>query len=139
MRVTLVVGLPGSGKSAWADERKAELSRNGMRGAVLDDPRTPDELLGALARARAESVAELIITDPYLCEPDVFARARERLVREGFDVHAVFFENDVQACLANAARRPDKAVAHLIEQLARRYQVPAGVLPLAVWRAPRNA
>jgi hypothetical protein len=119
MRISLLVGLPGSGKSSLAKTLGADV--------VVDDPMDPREVLGL-------ACAHLLIVDQSLCDPDSFEAATALLAAEypNAKLSALFFANDPQQCLRNAARRPDKIVDGRISMLSAVYAPPH--VDFAVWR-----
>lgn len=131
MRVVLVIGLPASGKTTWARTQVARLQALGVDARLLDDPRSAEELAAGLE----QGCQLLFITDPHLCAPGVGCAAERRLSTQGHEVTSVFFANDPERCLVNAARRPEKSVARFIVQLAKSYQLPDGVVGLPVYEA----
>jgi adenylate kinase family enzyme len=131
MRVVLVIGLPASGKTTWAHTQVARLRALGVDARLLDDPRSAEELAASLD----QECHLLFITDPHLCMQGVGSAAARRLEAQGHEVTLVFFANDPERCLVNAARRPDKSVARFIVQLAESYQLPDGVVGLPVYEA----
>lgn len=124
MRVTLVIGLPASGKSTWARAQYPSAT-------ILDDPKE----LGEVDRAMSEMPAHLVIIDQNLCDPFV-ERAASEILDEIAEVDKVYFENDVEACFNNARarleREPEKTVEGQITQLSRLYDPPR--VDVRVWR-----
>lgn len=119
-RCLIIAGLPGSGKTRYAQAL-------GPEWAVIDDPDGPDDLPERIK-------GNVAITSPFFCRSeamdDVFRVAQARW--PGIVVEAVFFESDPAACARNAMRRPGKEVRGLIEALSRVYAPPADARP--VWR-----
>ena len=129
MKIVLVVGLPGSGKTTYLRQRQAECVGTAV---VLDDPRMPDEVTAAVQAALAQQADVLFITDPWLCLATARQQACEQL-REHV-LEWVFFENDSSSCEANAYRRGTHDVTGLIRQLSRQYEIPADAVVLPVYR-----
>lgn len=126
MMLTLVAGLPASGKTTL-------LAAHSAAGAlVLDD-------LASLDALPAGPVAWLVVADVNFCVPSVRAAAEAELLRRypSAEVEWTFFENDPEACLANAERRDDgRNVRPDILSLSRRYEIPDGAEVTPVWRPP---
>ncbi|MBN9521509.1 AAA family ATPase [bacterium] len=142
--LTVVVGLPGSGKS-----RVLDAVREACSGVVADDyhagaldgspavtmaPEYP-ALVRALRAGRDCAVADIAFTDTGR------RLELERVFRAdvaGVVIRWVFFANDLEACLANVRRRGRHSRA-AEEEAARwfapRYFVPEDVTVLPVWRA----
>jgi predicted ATPase len=119
----LVVGLPGSGKTHFAQG----LARQGWH--MVDDITNVNQLPAAQPGLR------VVITDPNFCAPEILAAARARCAQEYHTVHVVFFENNPVKCLTNVAHRADgRRVTDLIHRLSRIYQIPDDVQPLKIWQ-----
>jgi len=114
----VIVGLPGSGKSHLGARMAQEA------GVPFFDDATG-----------IPTAPGFVLTHPDLCQTDALHRAvaRMKATWPGVPVRVVFFANDVEACLRNAATRPNKPVAGLVRALARVYAPPPDALP--VWRA----
>jgi predicted kinase len=143
--LTIVVGLPGSGKSEYIREYRAAdpaalVVDDYHAGARDDSPavtagRAYPDLITILRDGRDALVADIAFTDTW---------RREELARvvtsdvPGVVLDWVYFENDLTACLANIARRnrPSRATEEwAAREFAPRYFVPLGVVARPVWRA----
>ena len=126
MKVILIAGLPGSGKSCHA----LTLARQyGVPTTlVLDDPKTSDEIQEALARPGLET---LIITDPMLCRSDI--RDAALVLLDGHSIEFVYFANDTEQCLRNASGRSSKEVSGLIRHLSGLYEIPPHAIQIPVY------
>ena len=122
MRITLIVGLPGSGKTHFA---KTLIKERG--GILVDDPRELDELPVA--------ADHLVITDPYFCFEEICLAACEILYKKYGEpvIDFIFFENDPEQALQNATGR-DRAVTSFIQQCSDAYKIPEGVVAIPVWK-----
>ncbi len=126
MRITLVAGLPASGKSTLL----AALAGQGAK--IIDD-------IGSLDALPTASVDWLAIADVNFCGEDIRQLAVSVLEDRfpGAAIDWVFFENDPAACLEVAAARNDgRNVGPDILSLSRRYTIPAGKAALPVPQLP---
>jgi hypothetical protein len=112
----VIVGLPGSGKSHLGARLAAEA------GVPFFDDATG-----------LPSAPGFVLTHPVLCGTEMRDRAVAQMQQAWPDVpvRLVFFANDPERAIANAATRPNKPVAGFIRQLSRSYAPPSDALP--VW------
>ena len=111
MKITLIIGLPGSGKTYLA---------NNLSGIIIDDITSIDQL--------PNDANELIITDVNFCDVKILERAEEML-RERYgniDIKRIYFENDAEAVRKNVEYRNDgRNVEGTIRRFEPIYQPPA--------------
>lgn len=113
--ITIIIGLPGSGKS--------ELAKT-LPGILYDDPKTPEEL-EAIKLWHSQGF-DIVITDPHLCLPEVEKRARLHFP----DATYIYFQNDPVQCIINARGREGKEVEQFIKLLTQYYNPPSDALPV---------
>jgi len=115
MKVLCIVGLPASGKTTLIETLRTP------DDYVIDDFSTYKKMEEALTSGRER----LILSDPYMCDPDIFLKIVEFLKSFKF-VHLefIFFENDGEQCLINAKNRPEKQVSGFIKYLTKVYNPP---------------
>lgn len=126
MRIGLVAGLPGSGKSRLLDAWKSE------GAAIVDDPTS----LGDLPEG---PVPWLAIASCHFCRAETRRASQATLSARypGALFEWTFFENDLRACRANVRRRADgRAVGPDMAALARDYVIPEGADVRPVFRPP---
>lgn len=125
MRVTLIAGLPGSGKTFLLRSMREE-------GATcIDDIRS----LSDLPRQR---VPWLAISDVNFCRQDARRSAEFEIARRfgPIDLEWIFFENDPDQCRTNAMARMDSRDVHAdIDVLCRLYVVPEDAKCIPVFGA----
>lgn len=128
-RVIVLVGLPGSGKSTWAEQQQYTiLSSDEMRRLLMDDP-TDQSIHGRvfgslryLLRQRLELKRPVTCVDA----TNITRRDRRAWIKMaelyGCLPEAVFFDVPVEECLRrNAARGrvvPEEAIRIMAEKLA---------------------
>ncbi|MCK6482003.1 MAG: ATP-binding protein [Planctomycetes bacterium] len=142
-RLVVVVGLPGSGKSRWLEERARDLRDAGRPPAVV----LPEFLRGARFRRSAPPVSPFLgalreaLARGGTCLVGGVAFTREERRREfaasladlpGLRIEWAFFANDPETCRGNVLfdeRFRGRPAAHRWNEIARRagtYVVPAG-------------
>lgn len=119
VKVVIIVGLPGSGKTTYAESAYPDFR-------LMDDPAGPHEI--------PEDIHEnIVVTSPFFCREGALNHVM-KLVSDRVpdaDLSVIYFENDPEQCLLNSKRRLDKPVENLIRDLSEVYHPPEGALP--VW------
>ena len=119
-KIIFVIGLPGSGKTIWAQNYIKEHPEY----TLVDDPKLLDQI---------PREGNLIIVDPMLCRKETLDHAIKLL---DSDYECIYFENNPENCLWNAHRRqekePHKYVDPTIQRLTKIYKIPEGVKPIKV-------
>lgn len=134
MKITVLVGLPGSGKSYLAnqliEDREDVIFLDDISILGIDELKKTIEVHGW---------ADIIISDVFLC------REKERSIAErwfkknasNYEVEWIYFENAANKCYANVQRRNAngdcRKVGELIRDLAKEYVIPEGVEVKAVF------
>jgi predicted kinase len=127
-RIVVLVGLPGSGKSAYLERIGAPaLSSDAIRGLVSDDPTNQSIHRRVFATLRYLLRQRLELRRPvtYIDATNLTPRERRAYIRmgelHGCDVEAVFFDVPVEVCLERNRRRervvPDDAVLKMAAKL----------------------
>lgn len=118
MKIIIIVGLPGSGKTYLGKE----LSQG---GDFIDD-------ISIHGLKSLENVTKdlLVITDPYLCRQTDRTKAQIILSKKfpNCKIEWIYFENDVQKCINNVNKRfnngDKRKVLGLIAILSKEYNPP---------------
>lgn len=116
MRIYLLVGLPGSGKTY-----NMEKIRQFDSGTVIDDPRDYHSFPDAPLKDN------LIIADPYFCMEATLNVAIDilRMKYPGTEIEVMYFENNPEVARANVAYRNDgREVDGFITLLSQYYNPP---------------
>jgi len=127
-RATLIIGLPGSGKSFLAKDLQAKSIDITV---LIDDPVELD-------LSELDNVDDLIITDPHLCNKEIRYNAIIFLELLGYKVECIYFENDVEKCVKNIAYRNDGRIISAEGMKSFFYEIPEGVKTLKIWQSPSN-
>src|SRR5689334_23768356 len=102
MRIVVLVGLPGSGKSTYA--RESALSSDEIRGLISDDPENQDihSRTFAVLRALLKQRLELRRPVTYIDATNLTPYERRPYIKIGelynCDVEAVFFDVPIAEC-----------------------------------------
>jgi AAA15 family ATPase/GTPase len=127
MRITIIVGLPGSGKTHLANSIQTTET-------ILDDFFSLDEIWASVSKNQ-----DLIICDPKLC----FQKNRDKLTElftdvPGVELKFMFFENDPIKAQRNVDHRAlygdVRKVSSFIKMATKVYNIPAGYEPMNIWQ-----
>lgn len=121
MQITLIVGLPGSGKTTLGNQL--------ADGLWLDDISVIGGL-SLLKDAISNGWERIVVSDVFLCRPIDRLNAVRWLKEhaQGYDIEWIYFENAPEKCQANVLRRNDsRKVSELIHELTKLYVIPDGV------------
>lgn len=114
--ITLIIGLPGSGKTHYGEKLAKERS-----AFFIDDISDYDDLCSALLYFN-----HVIISDPNLCDPNV-EKAAVNSLKEN-EIEKIYFENNPEACKANIDRRSqvgdERRVKDFIDMYSEIYNPP---------------
>lgn len=123
-QITLLIGLPGSGKSDY-------ISKNFNKGeyTVVDDPRKAGDI-------PLEFDNHLIIADCHLCREQSMNGFKSFAEKNFPDIpiNYIYFENNPEQCFKNAAFRNDgRIVEPTIRHMSKTYTIPEGVTAIPVF------
>ena len=129
MRIVLLVGLPGAGKSTWLERMGATgLSSDAIRKLLADDEGDQSIHAVVFQTLRYLLVKRLAVGRPvtYIDATNLTPAERAPYIRigraRGCEVEAVFFDVPLEVCRARNARRervaPEAALARMAAKLA---------------------
>jgi len=130
-KATVIVGLPGSGKTTYAKEHY-----RGVR--LFDDISVSGDL--PLLEAALDQGEHCIVVETLACLEGTRITLTNWMKARGFTIEWEFFENNPQQCLENVKARKAQGdlrkVEKFIEYTTRDYHIPEDVEPLPVYRQP---
>ena len=129
MRIVVLIGLPGSGKSTWLERMGATgLSSDAIRRLLADDEGDQTIHTRVFQTLRYLLVKRLAIGRPvtYIDATNLTVEERRPYIgigkAYGCDVEAMFFDLPLEVCRARNARRqrvvPEDAMAKMAAKLA---------------------
>lgn len=111
MKLIIIIGLPGSGKTTYFHEKLKPL------GFLFYDDFVSSMCNGKMMKAIKDGTADVCIADPRLCNFEIFKRVM-KVIEDYIDksvIKLILFENDKNKCLLNASKRANKNVNKAIE------------------------
>jgi predicted kinase len=130
-RIVVLVGLPGSGKSTYAEQHGGALSSDEMRRLLVDDATNQTihsrafDLLRSILRMRLElkrPVTYIDATNLTRAERKPYLKIAEEY---GCKIDAVFFDVPVKECQRRNRKRDRVVPDEAIEQMAKRLRPPS--------------
>ena len=131
MQLLCIVGLPGSGKTYYANNMFGYESFVLEKWVeIVDDIKSLDDL------PTPGTCDILVITDPNFCRTEVRESATMFLtLRYGINPLWRFFENDPVKCRRNVRYRDDgRKVDSAINRLSKEYDIPKGAVVFDIWQ-----
>lgn len=129
-KIKLLVGMPGSGKTTLGNNLVKDASPSGYIIFIDDIGIITNNAKEYLSNLKIDDVSEIIISDVYFCLDKVRHSAIE-IIKDVFTnipIEIIYFENSVEKCLINVAKRAEKGddrkVTGLINQLSKNYIIP---------------
>lgn len=141
-KITLLVGLPGSGKSTLGNILAKESD-----SYFLDDisNQTSDiNLFFADFFQTHQNIQHLIVSDVYFCYEKTLKKAQD-ILNNHFPnaiIDVIYFENSYQKCLNNINYRislgDDRKVLEFLSNTSKTYTIPSHIQPVSIWQHPTN-
>ncbi len=132
MRLFVLVGLPGSGKSTWLEQNgKPAISSDALRAQLTGDAanQSQNRLVFANLRQQVQARLEAGCVETWIDSTALTPRERRVWIRlaemQGCPVEAVFFDTPVEVCRARNESRERKVPAEAMERMGRRMVPPA--------------
>lgn len=130
-RIVVLVGLPGSGKSYYVDQRRAPvLSSDDLRGLLIDDPTNQSIHHRVFATLRYLLRQRLELRRPltYIDATNLTPRERRAYIKMGelygYAVEAVFFDAPVEVCLERNRGRARIVPEDVVRKMAAKLVPP---------------
>ena len=140
--LTIVAGLPGSGKSEGLDFWRRRITglvvHDFHKDAHKNSPAVRDSLHFQAVVEALKAGHDCIIADIRFCETPRRQAIETEFRKEGFaDFRYVFFENAPEKCEANIIRRNSEhrdSELRKLKELTVAYQIPEGTATWPVWQ-----
>jgi len=119
MKLIIIIGLPGSGKTTYYEEKLKALEYE------FFDDFISSIVNGQMIKKIENGKTNVCITDPRLCNYETFKRVM-KLIEVHInktDIQLILFENDKDKCLLNASKRANKNVNKTIEFNSKIYDL----------------
>jgi adenylate kinase family enzyme len=119
MKLIIIIGLPGSGKTTYYEEKLKPLEFE------FFDDFISSIVNGEMMKMIKEGKTNICIADPRLCNYEIFKRVI-KLIEVYIDkskIQLILFENDKDKCLLNALKRANKNVNKSIDFNSKIYDL----------------
>ncbi len=129
LKIIMIVGLPGSGKTTWGSSFVKENPNSFFIDDISIVTKNAKEYLEKLKKENI-FCENLLISDVFFCQKEVREKATQ-VIKEVFQesqIKLVFFENNIEKCNKNVEQRTklgdDRKVSELIISLSKKYSIP---------------
>lgn len=135
--INVIIGLPGSGKTTYAQKWLHVVEKVSPGICVLFDDLSLD-FSDIAKRFNPETHRSILITDPKMCgvSEEHIIKKLDSLFNVDVRTYVFFyFENDPEACIINALRDPKPGgTINFIKMYSPHYKIPPNAIPLKVYR-----
>ena len=148
MRIVVLAGLPGSGKSSWLERTTGGgISSDAVRKLLADDETDQSIHAQVFQTVRYLLEQRIAIGRPvtYIDATNLTSEERRPYVdiarSHGCEIEAVFFDVPLAVCLERNARRPRVVPPEALEKMAAKLVAPAvseGFARVTVIRPPES-
>lgn len=127
-KITLLIGLPGSGKTTLGNFF-IENYKGAGKALFIDDIGIKTNDAKSYLSNLDKEIEWLIISDVYFCKKEVLTQAKELLnsLYPNIEIEVLFFENSPEKCLYNIKKRvekgDDRKVEGLVKSLSKDYDI----------------
>lgn len=138
MKLILIAGLPGSGKTTYAKNLAEDLVRQNKPHALTSDPMDITVFKSDFEKIQHDPEAIWIIESPYLCrkhdQESLINYIRQNIVDDIEAIEWFMFENNAPQCIENSNNRKDaRDVLATINLFSRDYHFPTDSTIIPVW------
>lgn len=119
---TILIGLPGSGKTFWIENNKNKFDY------IFDDFSRQEDFLKKLPSLSGS----ICLSDPTLCKSSNIEKLENALNNGGWEYCKIYWENNPEAALANVVARDDgrQISRRWIFDMSKQYNPPSGSLQI---------
>jgi len=144
MKLIMLKGLPGSGKSTWAkqlsrnNQQYTRVNKDEIRAMIGYTPSRENLVLKMRdAFIQAAIKTKNVIVDDTNFHPKHEKRLRELAAENGAEFEEKFFDTPLSECIKNDLSRPNSVGEKVIKKMWREFLKPPQFVPNPVWGGAR--